>query len=80
MSVTADQIVSFLRESLDVDTSAFGFGDPLFSAGIIDSFALVSILTFVEESCGVRIAPNDVTLENFDSVDRIVAFVARANG
>ena len=47
------------------DTAALNARTPLFSEGIIDSFALVTLLSFVEESCGFRVRPDEVTLENY---------------
>ena len=43
----------------------------------IDSFALVSLMTFVETEGGIRISPSDVNLSNFDSISRIQAYVDR---
>lgn len=47
----------------------------LFSTGMLDSVAMVGLISFVEQHAGVRVQPGDVTLENFDSVDAILAYV-----
>lgn len=49
----------------------------LFSSAIVDSFALVTLLTHIEEEGAFRVNPSDVVLENFDSINRILAYVAR---
>ena len=49
----------------------------LFSTGIVDSFALVTLMMHIENSTGIRVNPGDVTLENFDSIERILSFVTR---
>ena len=49
----------------------------LFSSGIVDSFAPITLMTFLESQCGFRIGPMEVTLENFDSVDCILQFAER---
>jgi acyl carrier protein len=67
----------YLTEMLNVDMAAVSDDAPLFSSGVIDSFALVSVLSFIEKSGGIRIGVGDVNLDNFDSVARIVDFVAR---
>ena len=36
-----------------------------------------SVLAFIEEQKGIQIEMSDVTLENFDSVSRILAFLER---
>ena len=68
----------FLVNELAVDGSNLSSDAALFSSGLIDSFALVTLLTFVETESGLMISPEDVNLENFDSIDRILDFVARS--
>jgi len=77
MSLSENEIVAFLQSELGVDTVGILPSAPLFSSGIIDSFSLVTLITFVEKKCGLKVEPLDVTLENLDSVERIRAFVDR---
>ncbi len=49
----------------------------LFSSGLLDSFDLAELLAFVEAFASRRIRPSDVSLENFDSVERILLFASR---
>ena len=78
MSLDAGAIYTFLSDELDVDTSEIEESSELFSSGIIDSFSLVSLLTFVEQQANFRIAAHDVNLDNFDSVSRILRYVEKA--
>lgn len=48
---------------------------PLLSSGWMDSFAIVSLLTLINEELGIEIDPEDLTLDNFDTLDRMVAFI-----
>ena len=73
--INADTITSFLKDDLDVDTSTVSSDSPLFSSGIIDSFSLVSLMAFIEDNGNIRINPTEVTIENLDSIDRIIQFV-----
>jgi acyl carrier protein len=77
MPLTADAVLAFLKDSLGVDVSRVNPDTLLFSDGVVDSFALVSLLTFIESACGFRIAPMDVSLEHFDSIERILAYAQR---
>lgn len=77
MALTADQLYSFLDEDIGLDISNIKPDDLLFSTSIVDSFALVSLMTFIETEEGVRISPWDVNLENMDSIERILAFVEK---
>jgi len=36
---------------------------------------MVALIMFIEHTAGLRVHPADVTLDNFDSIDRILAFV-----
>jgi acyl carrier protein len=77
MAVTEDELLAFLEEELAIDRADIAPGALLFSSGLIDSFSLVSLLSFLETHGGFSVDPEDVTLENFDSLDRILAYLAR---
>jgi acyl carrier protein len=49
----------------------------LISGGVIDSFALVHLSVFIEEHFGVVIPDTELTVENMDSVDDMVARIAK---
>lgn len=66
-----------MQDELAVDTKDINEGSPLFSSGIIDSFSLISVMTFLEQKAGISIEPSEVTLENFDSIDNILKYVSR---
>ncbi len=74
MAVTRDSLFAYLGEQLSVDTSDLDDQTPLFSSGLIDSFSLVDLMTFVETEGGFKFNPADVNLDNLDSVSRILAF------
>lgn len=72
MSLRAN-LIAFLQESRrlsDVDEDM-----SLFSDGTIDSVGMIDLITFIEDSTGIEVGQSDVTLENFDSIARIVAYV-----
>jgi acyl carrier protein len=80
MALTRDGLMAFLKNDLKLDTAEIGDASPLFSSGVIDSFMLVSLMGYVEKQGGFRIAPGDVTLDNLDTVARILAFAGRMSG
>ena len=75
--INRDDLVEFFETELGVELSDIGDDDPLFSSGVIDSFALVTMMMHLERVGGVRINPTDVTLENLDTLNRILAFCRR---
>lgn len=74
MALTQDQLLSYFSDELSVDTSEIEPDTPLFSSGIVDSFAIVELLLFLEKSTGQRMNPDDISLENLDTVNLIVEF------
>ena len=45
--------------------------------GVIDSLGVVELVTFAGRQFGVEVAQADVTPQNFDSVNRLAAFIRR---
>lgn len=79
----ADAIDSRIRTFLD---DAFPSDAPaatlpatqsLLQSGIIDSIGVLSLVTFLEEEFAIRVEDEEVVPENLDSIDALVAFVAR---
>lgn len=77
MALSFEDFRRFLIDELGVEDDNLAGNTPLFSSGVIDSFSLVTLMTFIENSGEVSILPSDVTLENFDSIDRITQFISQ---
>ena len=77
MSVSKDSLLNFFETDLGIDITDIVSSTLVFSSGIIDSFALVSLLMFIEKEENIRINPGDVTLQNMDSIDRILSYAIR---
>jgi acyl carrier protein len=76
--ITADDLRAYLQSDLAdmlVDQE-LGEEDALFSSGMLDSVAMMNLIAFLEEKCGVDVRPSDVTLDNFDTLSRIVTYAA----
>ena len=59
----------------DDDETKIGFDSPLISAGIVDSFSMVSLKTFLERKYKISIPDEKATPEAFDTVNKIVKVV-----
>jgi len=46
-------------------------------SGIIDSTGILEVISFLETEFGIRVEDEEMIPENLDSVDNLVAFVAR---
>ncbi len=63
------------KEILHDESYPMADDEPLISSGLIDSFSLVDIALFVEETFGVRIDDNELTADNFDTVAELVKHI-----
>ncbi len=75
--LTADGLLAFLEDDLGVDIQDVDEDTPLFSSQLVDSFALVTLMMFLEREAGIRIAPADVNLDNMDTIGRMLAYANR---
>jgi acyl carrier protein len=46
-------------------------------AGVIDSLGVVELVTFTSSQFGIEVEQAEVTPQNFDSVERLAAFIRR---
>ena len=51
--------------------------EPLISSGLIDSFSLVDLALYVEDTFGVRIEDTELTSAVFDTVDQLAELITR---
>jgi acyl carrier protein len=61
------------------DDSKLSDADSLLEQGIMDSTGVLELVAFLETELGLQVADRDLSPENLDSVDRIVAFAERNN-
>ena len=76
-----DEIRTFLvKNAADPGATDFGDSESLLESGVLDSVAMVDLVTHLEAEYGVTVGDAEATPENFDSVDSIVAFVESKRG
>ena len=52
----------------------------LVQEGIIDSFDIMNIVKEIESSFGIELDPDDIIIENFNTVDAIVNLILNKKG
>jgi len=77
MTITEETLVYFLETNLGVKKHDVRPDTVLFSSGFIDSFNMINLIMFLEEQCQSRIKPSEITLDNLDSIERILDFLRR---
>jgi len=72
------QIRAFLEENyLFGAATTLGDGDSFLDGGILDSTGVLELIGFLGDRYGITVEDREVTPENLDSIDRIVAYLAR---
>ena len=79
MALTEQVLMQNVRALSDLNGEATA-ETPLFSSGALDSVAMLNLITLVEEQSGIEIRADEVTLENFDTVTRILRFAGERAG
>jgi acyl carrier protein len=67
------RIKAFFSEKLSVEVSSVD--TDLAQTGILDSLALVELLTYIEKEFGTEISLDNVEIEDFRSIARIAEYV-----
>ena len=49
--------------------------EALLSSGVIDSFSLVDLALFIEDSWGVRIEDTELNMDTFDTLNELVTLI-----
>jgi acyl carrier protein len=66
------------KEYLDEDSDMEVKEDTkLISSGIVDSFSMVSLKTYLEKKFSIKLPDEDATPEAFDSVNNIIELIKR---
>jgi acyl carrier protein len=74
-----EQIARFFNETLLYVDEGISYTDDssFINEGLIDSMGVMELVEFVQHTFGIEIDPLDITMENFDSINKITAFVRR---
>ena len=52
-------------------------GDSFLESGLVDSTGVLEFVDFLQENWDLRVADDELTPENFDSLDNLAAYVQR---
>lgn len=73
-------IRAFIEENFVLHGSDKALADDtsLLESGRVDSTGVLTLVAFVEDTYGLEVSDEDLVPENFDSIDRIVAYIERS--
>ena len=76
MSDVIPQLGTFLAEKiLKQPNRKISADEPLLSSGVIDSFSLMDVALFVEDTFGVRIEDTELNADTFDNLTQLAALI-----
>ena len=74
-----EQLKDYIARNLLFSDNGFKYhdDDSFLEEGIVDSIGVLELVAFVDESFGVEVEDHEVTPDNFDSVNKLAAYVQR---
>lgn len=70
-------LIGFITEELMNSTQDVHPDDSLIGDGLIDSLAMLRLVSFLEEKYGIMVPPEDFTIEHFRTVNLLSGYVER---
>ena len=76
MSQITDQLSNFIAKNiLKQPGRVIDADENLISSGLIDSFSLMDLALFIEDTYGVRIEHTELNSDTFDSLNQLAALI-----
>jgi acyl carrier protein len=69
-------LLKFVREEVAVTDIDLQGDTDLLLTGAVDSLGVIRITQWLEDVGGIDVDPAEVTLENFQTVDRMIAYAS----
>ena len=78
MKEMKDMIRDFIiDEILEQPGFELSYDEPIIENSIIDSTEILKLVLFVEENSDIKVENEDITLENFGSINQIYDFIEK---
>ena len=72
-----EQIISFIKTDIHAGRSDLHIEpeEDLLSSGLLGSMDMVRVIEFVEQTFEIKVAPQDMTIDNFITVEAMASYV-----
>lgn len=78
-SLDREPILAYLAEKIGGNRDLLPPADEsLVDAGVLDSFGLADLVAAMEEAYGVKVPDPDITMQTFESIDKIADYITKA--
>ena len=76
-AMDANRIRDFIQgEILEDDGISIGLEQDLLLSEVLDSVSVLRVVVFLEAELGIEIPPEDITLENFQTLRQMVEYLS----
>lgn len=72
---TAAKLLGFINTDVSVSPEPIEVETDLLLTGAVDSLGVIRITQWMEDELGIEVDPSDVTLDNFQTVSRMMRFL-----
>jgi acyl carrier protein len=74
---TIETLKRFITTELLANRQELNLGpdDNLLISGLIDSLGVMRLVSFIEDNFGIHVPPEDVTIENFQSISILSTYL-----
>ncbi|MEN2282167.1 phosphopantetheine-binding protein [Algoriphagus sp. SE2] len=69
-----EEITNYINEEIDVLVTQ---EEELLSSGLIDSITIMKLIAHLEETYEIKVPPQDMVIENFNTVSSIIEYIAQ---
>lgn len=76
-AIALEKILTFIVDTYLVEIEEIPLDSSLIDEGIIDSFGLIELASFLEKAFLIPVKDDDLTRENFGSINKMIALVDR---
>lgn len=76
------QIKDYIAKNLLFSSDGFKYSDEasFLEEGIVDSQGVMELVLFAEENFGIQVKDTEIIPDNFDSVNKLSAYIQRKGG
>lgn len=70
----SDRLLKFVNTEVSLVTETIGSDTDLLLTGAVDSLGVMSITTWIEDELGFEVDATEITLDNFQTIDRTLRY------
>lgn len=75
MTELPNRLLNFVQRDVCAPGIDLTLDTDLLLTGAVDSLGVIRITQWIEDETGIDVDPGDVTLENFQTIDRMLVYI-----